>query len=153
MSRPQSLTRLKLPEDYENLSDTEKAKAQVEFRLEEANLYYTAATGLGNDLHLSALRLPNRGLLQHLISQTGFPWDTDFVNLKVALVRIAQIWANLSSAPCPISFSPEEQENAFNEASERNESAELLSRAQQFMGIDLEGSTVPDNIDKKCYYY
>lgn len=150
MSRPQSMTRPKLPERFDQLSTTDQAKAKIKFRLEEANLYYTAATGLNNEQHLQALRLPGLGVRQYLVSQAGFPWDADFVNLKAALVSISQEWEKLSSAPCPISFSSEEQERAREESDEWNESAEILSTFRDSMGIDPEGGTEPANFEHAC---
>ena len=32
--------------------------------------------------HFKVLQYPRLGMLQYLISQTGFPWDADFINLK-----------------------------------------------------------------------
>lgn len=150
MTRPQPMTRPKLPDDFDQLSAVDKEKAKLNFRLEEANLYYTAATGLNNASHLQALRLRGLGVRQYLVSQAGFPWDADFVNLKAALVGISQGWEEFSSAPCPISFSSEEQEKAREESSEWNESAEMLSTFRDSMGIDPEGGTEPANFEYAC---
>ncbi|KAK2754792.1 hypothetical protein FQN54_006685 [Arachnomyces sp. PD_36] len=150
LSRPQPMTRPKLPDEFDQLSADEKAKAKKSFRLEEANLYYTAATGLNNSSHLQALRLRGLGVRQYLFSQAGFPWDADFVNLKAALVSISRGWEEFSSTPCPISFSPEEQEKAREESAEWNESAEILSTFRDSMGIDPEGGTEPVNFEHAC---
>ncbi|RDH38148.1 hypothetical protein BDQ94DRAFT_156844 [Aspergillus welwitschiae] len=63
-------------------------KAKAEFRSEEANLYYTAATGLYNDIHWSALKIPHLGMRHYLYQQTGYPWDGDVINIRAALVGI-----------------------------------------------------------------
>lgn len=150
LSRQQSMSRPRLPDDFDQLSATDQDKARAKFRLEEANLYYTAATGLNNASHLQALRIPGLGARQYLVSQAGFPWDADFVNLKAALVNISQEWEGLSSALCPITFSSEEQEKAREESSEWNESAEILSTFRDSMGIDPEGGTEPSNFEHAC---
>jgi hypothetical protein len=106
---------------------------------------------VGNDAHLKVLRYPNIGIRQYLISQTGFPWDADFINRKASLVGITQIWGEVSPATCPISFTPEEQETALNDAAEWNESAETLSKARDAMGIDFEGGTEPENYEFARY--
>ncbi|PGH23208.1 hypothetical protein AJ80_02738 [Polytolypa hystricis UAMH7299] len=48
---------------------------------------------------------------------------------------------------CPISFTPEEQQQALDDASEWNESADIFSAARDGMGIDLQGGTGPENIE------
>ncbi len=146
-SRPQSLAKPVLPENFDQMSSADKQIAMAKFRLEEANVYYTAATGLGNPAHLRALRLRHLGLRQYLISQAGFPWDADVINLKAALVGIWQQWEEISSEPCPISFSAEEQEKASSEASEWREAADILSEMKSSLGIDDEGGTEPENLE------
>lgn len=147
MSKVQSLKRPKLPDGFESMSSVEKEQAISEFRLKEANVYYTAATGLKNQLHLRALQLRHVGLIQYLLMQTGFQWDADFINLKAALVGITRAWGDISSQPCPISFSPEKQEMALNDASEWNESSAILSTVRYSLGIDDEGGTDPENYE------
>lgn len=70
------------------------------FRLEEANLYYTAATGVHNNQYMDVLKLPHLGMLQYLLRQTGYPWDADVINLRAALVGIMtpSVWSKISSA-------------------------------------------------------
>ncbi|KAL1854994.1 hypothetical protein Plec18170_004406 [Paecilomyces lecythidis] len=115
--------------------------------MEEANVYYIALTGLNNPLHLKAFRLRHLGLRQYLMAQTGFQWDADFVNLKAALVGITRAWDEISSQPCPISFSPEEEKKAMHDANEWNESADILSAVRDSLGIDAEGGTEPENYE------
>jgi hypothetical protein len=134
MSRVQSLKKPKLPDDFNVMSTTDKKRARIKFRLEEVSLYYTAATGLENPEHLEALRLPNLGMLQYLIVQTSFPWDADLINLRAALVGITNAWDDISTLPCPISFSGEDLKKALNDALEWKESAEILLAVRDSLG-------------------
>ncbi|KAK2810193.1 hypothetical protein FQN50_003163 [Emmonsiellopsis sp. PD_5] len=150
LTRPQTLEQPKLPDDFENLSPVDKQKAWTKYRLEQTKLYYTAVTGLENDLHFKTLQYPHLGLRQYLISQAGFPWDADFINLKASLVAATRSWKDISSSPedpCPISFTEEEQRQALDDAAEWNESADFLSKAREAMGIDFEGGTEPGNFE------
>jgi hypothetical protein len=81
------------------------------FRLEEANLYYTAATGVQNERHMDILKSPYLGMRQYLLRQTGYPWDGDVVNLRAALVSITtpSVWSKIFSVECPVQFSDEEK--------------------------------------------
>lgn len=143
MSRAQAMTRPKSTNNFDERDGSDKEKVMIKFRLEEGNLYYTAATGIDNSPHVEALRIRGLGLKQYLISQAGCPWDTDLANLRSTLVNISQNWKNISSASCPIFFSVEEQEKARSDASEWNESADILSTFRGSIGIDPEGGTEP----------
>jgi hypothetical protein len=118
--------------------------------LEEANLYYTASTGVHNNQHMAVLKLPHLGMRQYLLRQTGYPWDADVINLRAALVGITtpSVWSNISSEVCPVVFSDEEREAAMAESQEWNESEQLLSRVREHLDIDLEGGTDPDNFER-----
>ncbi|KAL4808109.1 kinase-like domain-containing protein [Aspergillus unguis] len=149
-SRPQSLQIPSLPDNFNEMSLDEQRQSRAVFRLEEANLYYTAATGVHNTQHMDVLRLPHLGMLQYLLRQTGYPWDADVINLRAALVGITTpgVWRKLSSARCPVMFSDEERETAIAEAQEWNESEQLLARVREHLNIDLEGGTEPDNFER-----
>ncbi|KAE8353819.1 kinase-like domain-containing protein [Aspergillus coremiiformis] len=149
-SQPQSLQIPSLPDDFDEMGIDEQRQSRAIFRLEEANLYYTAATGVHNDKHMDVLKLPHLGMQQYLLRQTGYPWDADVINLRVALVGITtpSVWGKISSAVCPVGFSDEEREAALAESQEWNESEQLLSRVREHLDIDLEGGTEPDNFER-----
>ncbi|RJE20836.1 Phosphotransferase enzyme family [Aspergillus sclerotialis] len=148
-SQTQSLKIPTLPEEFDGLTPEEKMQAKTKFRLDETNLYYTAATGLYSEEQMKALKIPHLGMRQYLMQQTVYPWDADVINLRAALVGVttSSIWSSISSQPCPVSFSEEEREKAMNESSEWNESEALLSRIRDNLGIDLEGGTAVDNFE------
>lgn len=87
-SKPQSLHIPSLPDYFDEMSIDEQIRSRTKFRLEEANLFYTAATGVRNEQHMNVLKLPYIGMLQYLLHQTGYPWDADIINLRAALVGI-----------------------------------------------------------------
>lgn len=149
-SQPQSLEIPSLPDDFDKMSIDEQRKIKAIFRLEEANLYYTAATGVHNEEHMNVLKTPHLGMQQYLLRQTGYPWDADVINLRAALVGITtpSVWSKISSAACPVVFSEEEREAAIAESQEWNESEQLLSRVREHLWIDLEGGTEPDNFER-----
>lgn len=146
-SQPQSLRIPSLPDDFNEMGIEQQRQVRATFRLEEANLYYTAATGVHNDKHMDMLKLPHLGMRQYLVRQTGYPWDADVINLRAALVGIttASVWSSISSAVCPVVFSDEEREIAMAESHEWNDSEQLLSQVRGYLDIDPEGGTEPDN--------
>ncbi|PYI02815.1 kinase-like protein [Aspergillus sclerotiicarbonarius CBS 121057] len=147
LSQTQSLQRPSLPDDFDDMSIEEQTPIKTKFRLDEANLYYTATTGIYNDIHMSALKLPHLGMRQYLYQQTGYPWDADIINLRAALVGITtpQVWHAISSVPCPVSFTDQERQSAREDSNEWNESEKLLSAIRDHLGVDLEGGTGPEN--------
>ncbi|GAB1197527.1 hypothetical protein APSETT444_006823 [Aspergillus pseudonomiae] len=149
-SQPQSLHIPSLPDDFDKMDIDEQRQSKAVFRLEEANLYYTAATGVHNDEHMRVLKTPYLGMQQYLLRQTGYPWDADVINLRTALVGITtpSVWSKISSAVCPVVFSDEEREAALAESQEWNESEQLLSRVREHLNIDPEGGTEPDNFER-----
>ncbi|KAB8264121.1 kinase-like domain-containing protein [Aspergillus pseudonomiae] len=133
-SQPQSLHIPSLPDDFDKMDIDEQRQSKAAFRLEEANLYYTAATGVHNDEHMRVLKTPYLGMQQYLLRQTGYPWDADVINLRTALVGITtpSVWSKISSAVCPV----------------WNESEQLLSRVREHLNIDPEGGTEPDDFER-----
>ncbi|KAK2732329.1 hypothetical protein FQN57_002945 [Myotisia sp. PD_48] len=150
-SKPQTPKLPTLPANFDTLSPEEQLRARAEFRLEEINLYYTAATGIHNKLHTSALRIPYRAMRHYLFQKTENPWDADLINLRMALVGITKVWSLISPGPCPVSFTEEEENRAIAQSTEWNESEEVLSTIRNDMGIDLEGGTEPENFEWACH--
>ncbi|PLB54903.1 hypothetical protein P170DRAFT_398674 [Aspergillus steynii IBT 23096] len=149
-SQPQSLQIPSLPDDFDQMSIEQQRECIAAFRLEEANLYYTAATGIHNEQHMELLKLPHLGMRQYLLRQTGYPWDADLINLRAALVGVTtpSVWTGLSSEACPVVFSAGEREEAMAESQGWNESEQLLSRVREHLGIDAEGGTEPENYER-----
>lgn len=87
-SKPQSLQIPSLPDNFDKMDIDQQIQSRAIFRLEEANLYYTAATGVHNDQHMAVLKLPHLRMRQYLLRQTGYPWEADVINLRAALVDI-----------------------------------------------------------------
>ncbi|KAF3479945.1 phosphotransferase [Arthroderma uncinatum] len=150
LSQVQSLEPPKRLDNYDAMSEVDKLKVDMRFRLEEANLYYYAATGVENALHMQALRQPGLGMIQYLISQAGYPWDADLINLKAGLVGLAKIWSEIIPHPCPVSFPPADKKAILHDASEWRECAEILSNIQNSLGVDREGGTHPDDFEHAC---
>ncbi|CAG8018510.1 unnamed protein product [Penicillium salamii] len=149
-SQPQSLKIPSLPDDFNEMEIEQQRQRRAIFRLQEANLYYTAATGIHNKKHMESLRLPSLAMRQYLLRQYGYPWDADVINLRAALVGIttASVWSGISSAACPVVFGDEEREVALAESQAWNESEQLLSQVRDHLSIDLEGGTEPDNFER-----
>ena len=149
LGRPQSLETPKLSDNFEEMNPEEQQEALMDLKHKQANLYYTAATGLKCERHMKALRLPYLGMRQYLIKQAGMPWDGDLVNLRAALIGLHLKWDDLvKECACPITFTDEEVRVAMEESREWNEAAEVLTTIRNSLGIDPEGGTAPENYDR-----
>ena len=146
-SQTQSLQIPKLPENFSSMSPQEQIRTKTKWRLEEANLFYTAATGIYNEAHMDDLKMPHLAMQQYLFRETGYPWDADIINLRMALVGITSlnVWEIISPLPCPVSFSDTEREIATRESEAWMESGTILKTIRDNIGIDLEGGTTPEN--------
>ena len=148
---PQTLEKPKLSDNFEEMDPEEQEEALMKLKHDQANLYYTAATGLKCERHMRALRLPYLEMRQYLVRQAGMPWDGDLVNLRAALIGVYSKWDNLvGGRACPISFTDEEVRFAMQESKEWNEAAEILTTIRDSLGIDGEGGTDPENYDRAC---
>lgn len=151
LGRPQPLEKPKLSENFDKMSPEEQEKALLKLKHEQANLYYTAVTGLKCGRHMRALQLPYLEMRQYLIRQAGMPWDGDLVNLRAALIGVRSKWNDLvGEEPCPISFTDDEMRIAMEESAEWNEAAEQLATIRNTLGIDGEGGTDPENYPRAC---
>lgn len=149
--RPQSMEKPKLCDDFDKINPEEQKDALIKLKHEQANLFYTAATGLKCELHMRALRLPYLAMRQYLIQQAGMPWDGDLVNLRAALIGVHSKWNDLAGeCPCPISFTDEEVQVAMQESKEWNEAAEILATIRKSLDINEEGGTDLDNHNRAC---
>ncbi|KAL8838293.1 MAG: hypothetical protein Q9170_002190 [Blastenia crenularia] len=147
--RLQTLEKPKLSDNFENMNPGEQEEALMNLKHKQANLYYTAATGLKCERHMRALRLPYLEMRQYLIKQAGMPWDGDLVNLRAALIGVYSKWDDLvGERACPISFTDEEVRFAMQESGEWNEAAEVLTTIRDTLGIDGEGGTNPENYNR-----
>ncbi|KAJ5978534.1 hypothetical protein N7501_001876, partial [Penicillium viridicatum] len=62
---------LSLPGDFDKIGIEQQRQYRAVFRLEEANLYYTAAIDIHNKEHIDLLRPPYLGIRQYLLRETG----------------------------------------------------------------------------------
>ena len=131
------------------MNPEEQKEALMNLKHEQANLYYTAATGLRCERHMQALWLPYFNMRHCLIKQAGMPWDGDLVNLRAALIEVHSRWDDLvGECACPISFTDEEVQSAMQESREWNEAAEVLTTTRDTLGIDGESGTGPENYNR-----
>jgi hypothetical protein len=150
--RSQTPEKPKLGDDFDEMGPEEQEEALMKLKHEQANLYFTAATGLTCERHMRVLRLPHVEMRQYLTKQTGMPWDGDLVNLRASLIGVHSKWNDLvgEHPSRPISFTDEDVQVAMKESQEWNDAAEVLATIRKPLCIDGEGGTDPENYDCAC---
>jgi hypothetical protein len=140
-----------LPEDYDSLSQSEKAKIDSDRNSEACHKYYEAETKSKNPRHWAALRLENVDVRTEPSRLVVNVWeDRDGFFLRRALLSIVEQWPDLcpESGICPVSFS--EQELALHAAEEESMSnvSEILSLFRENWGLPPNGMVDPTEFDQ-----
>jgi hypothetical protein len=141
----------KLPEDYDSLDQSEKAKIDSDRKSEACHKYYEAETKSKNPRHWAALQLENADMRIEPSRLVINVWeDHDVFFLRRALLSIVEQWQDLcpGSDICPVSFT--EQELAVHAAEEESMSnvGEILRLFRENWGLPSDGMVDPTDYDR-----
>jgi len=141
----------KLPEDYDSLDQSEKAKIDSDRKSEACHKYYEAETKSKNPRHWAALQLENADMRIEPSRLVINVWeDHDVFFLRRALLSIVEQWQDLcpGSDICPVSFT--EQELAVHAAEEESMSnvGEILRLFRENWGLPPDGMVDPTDFDR-----
>ncbi|KAF8999017.1 protein kinase subdomain-containing protein PKL/CAK/Fmp29 [Hymenopellis radicata] len=106
----QSMTRPSLPENFEDLDETEQSRAKKLYYNRFIHYHYVKSTEECNDLHYAALTDPVGMLRRRLFYHASDPWEGETLALKVDLIQATENWETLTGggAPCPLVFDAED---------------------------------------------
>lgn len=130
-----------LPENYNNLDESEKAKVDSDRKSEACHKYYEAETKSQNSRHWAALQLENADVRTEPSRLVVNVWeDRDVFFFRRALIAIVEQWPSLcpESGNCPVSF--DKQELALHAAEE-----EIMSNVSEILSIFRDGWGLPPN--------
>ncbi|RFU30085.1 hypothetical protein B7463_g6233, partial [Scytalidium lignicola] len=135
-----------LPDDYDSLDQSEKAKIDSDRRSEACHKYYMTETKTKNLRHWAALQLENADVRIEPSRLVVNVWeDRDVFFFRRALLKIVEQWQDLcpECGPCPVSFS--EQELASHAAEEESMSnvGEILRLFRESWGLPPNGMVDP----------
>lgn len=137
---------VKLPENFDSLSEEEQASVREILRKRLVHFYYAAVTMKEIPDHFDALRNENSMFRAKLFSFAGAPWEGDSLSLKYTITQACKNWPlnldNMStgeSAPCPVKYSEEETQQCAEDFDLEQEKMEELSEMKEFMNIDSLG--------------
>lgn len=140
-----------LPENYDSLDQSEKAKIDSDRKSETCHKYYEAETKSKNPRHWAALQLDNADVRTEPSRLVVNVWeDRDVFFLRRALLSIVEQWQDLcpESDICPVSFN--EQELALHAAEEESMSnvGEILRLFRENWGLPPNGMVDPTEFDQ-----
>ena len=137
----QSMTLPSLPENFDELDETERTEAEEVYLRRLVHYHYVTNTEECNELHHAALTDPMCVLRGHLFHHASNPWEGETLELKVALIQATERWETLTGggAPCPVVFNAEDvrETTKLNEVQRRAD--EALEAWQNMLGLGPEG--------------
>lgn len=137
----QSMALPSLPDDFNELDETEQAQVKELYRRRLVHYRYIQNTEQHNKLHYDAMTDFMYVLRSRLFTHASDPWEGETLELKVALIKATERWKMLTAGntPCPITFDAEDVHetmklNAVQEKADRD--FEIL---QSFFDLGPEG--------------
>jgi hypothetical protein len=137
----QSMTRPSLPENLDDLDETEQSRAK-ELNLRRLVHYrYVKNTEECNELHYAALTDPVGMLRRRLFYHASDPWEGETLALKVALIEATENWETLTGggAPSPVVFEAEDVRETVKLDEVQRGADETLEACRNIIGFGPEG--------------
>ncbi|OQE73376.1 hypothetical protein PENNAL_c0088G08743 [Penicillium nalgiovense] len=135
---------VKLPENFDQLSQEEQAIVQETMRKRVVHFYYAALTMARIPDHFDAFRNENSMLRAKLSHYAGAPWEGDTVSLKYALIQAYQNWPmyldgegnHAQSAEFPVHYSESEIQQCLDDYKQEQEKLHELAEMRDLIGTD-----------------
>jgi hypothetical protein len=138
---------VKLPENFDQLSQEEQAMVQATMRKRIVHFYYAALTMTRLPDHFDAFRDENSMLRAKLFHYAGAPWEGDSVSLKYALIQTYRNWPmyldgeskHTQSAEIPVRYSEEEIEQCLDDYKQEQDKLQELAEMRDIIDTDALG--------------
>ncbi|KAH7931313.1 protein kinase subdomain-containing protein PKL CAK Fmp29 [Leucogyrophana mollusca] len=137
----QSMTRPSLPENLDDMDETQQSGEMELYRRRLVHYHYVKATEEYNGLHYAALTNPMGVLRRRLFCHASDPWEGETFALKVALIQATKSWKTLTGGgpPCPVVFDPDDVRETMELDAEQKEADESLEACRDVIGFGPEG--------------
>ena len=140
-----------LPEDYDSLDQSEKAKIDSDRKSETCHKYYEAETKDKNPRHWAALQLEHADVRTEPSRLVVNVWeDRDVFFLRRALLSIVEQWQDLcpESDTCPVSFNKQQLAQHAAEEESMSNVGEILRLFRDNWGLPPNGMVDPTSYDQ-----
>ncbi len=137
----QSMTQPSLPENLDDLDETEQSRAKELYRRRFVHYHYVKNTEECNELHYAALTDPVGVLRRRLFCHASDPWEGETLALKAALLEATENWETLTGggAPCPVVFDAEDVRETMELEEVQRGADETLEACRNIVGFGPEG--------------
>ena len=137
----QYMMRPSLPENLDDLDETEQSQAKKLYRRRLIHYHYVKNTEEYNEHHYAALTDPFGMLRRRLFYLASNPWEGETLALKVALIRATENWETITDGgmPCPVVFDDEDVRKTMKLDEVQREADETLEACQNMIGFGPEG--------------
>jgi hypothetical protein len=141
---------VKLPENFNDLSQEEQATVQEIMRKRLVHFYYAALTMREMPDHFDALRNENSMLRAKLFNRAGAPWEGDSLSPQYTITQVCKGWPlHINETPeksvdCPVKYSEDEIQQCTKAHDQQEEKMLELAEMKDITGIDALG-WVPDD--------
>lgn len=137
----QSMALPSLPENFDELEETERTAAEEVYHRRLVHYHYTKNTEEYNRPHYDALSDPLCVLRSRLFGHAGNPWEGETLDLKVALMRAVERWETLTGGgtPCPVVFDAEDVRETTKLDEVQRKADRVFELCQNMLGVGPEG--------------
>lgn len=142
---------VKLPENFDDLSQDEQSTVQETLRKRLVHFYYAALTMKEIPDHFDALRNESSMLRAKLFNRAGAPWEGDSLSLKYTIIQVCKNWpmhfddlASVKSVNCPVKYSEDEIQQCTRDYDQEQEKMQELAEMKDIINTDSIG-WVPDD--------
>ena len=130
-----------LPENFDELDETERTKAEEVYHRRLVHYHYVQNTEECNKPHYDAMTDPMCVLRSRLFHHASYPWEGETLELKVALIHATERWEMLTGegAPCPVVFDAEDIRETTKLNELQGEADKAFEVWQNIFGLGSEG--------------
>jgi hypothetical protein len=110
------MTKPMLPDNFDELSDGEKAWEMELLRRRRVHYHYNLSTAAHNRIHHRGMVYPLNTFRRRIFSHATAMWEGETINLLYALMGMVSGWASFATdgVPCPVVFTEAEEVAAEN---------------------------------------
>ncbi|KAK7685388.1 hypothetical protein QCA50_011251 [Cerrena zonata] len=151
----QSMTLPSLPEDFDELDETKRTRAEVFYRDRLVHYHYVKSMEECNKLHYAAFMDPMYALRGRLFTHTSSPWEGETFELKLALIQATERWNALTGGDvrCPIEFDAEEIRETRKLNKVQEEADMLFETIRNMIGLGEEGWVSTENYEDVVAFF
>lgn len=139
-----NLRRPRLPENFDDLTPSEKEEEVEKFRRRQIHYFYVGYTKRNNDAHFQAIGQAHLVMTNKLFDTAGRPWEGDNTSLKAEIIKVSEHWPDVASpqaksCPFPIQYTNEEITQCLAIDEKQQEADVQMQTLRNCFTTDIDG--------------